>query len=249
MIAKTIQQDLQGRSFEEVAISRIREYEPPEGYYLAFSGGKDSVVIYDLAVRAGVKFDAHFSRTTVDPPEVLDFIKENYPDVIWEKPKMSMFQLIRKKGVPTRFRRWCCSELKEIGGKNRVIITGIRWQESFRRKKRQVWEKGIRTRSKWFLHPIIDWTDLDVWGYIRSRKIPYCPLYDKGANRVGCIMCPMQSSRGMKEDAKRYPKFYKAYLRAIQGALDNGKKIEGCETAEDVMYWWMNNGETRSNEV
>lgn len=148
MIAKTIQQDLYGKSFEEVAISRIKQYEPPEGYHLAFSGGKDSIVIYNLAVQAGVKFDAHFSMTTVDPPEVRQFIKENYPTVIWEKPKMSMFQLIRKERcLPTRVRRFCCRALKEIGGNGRTIITGIRWQESFRRKKKKCVGKINKTQK------------------------------------------------------------------------------------------------------
>ena len=64
----------------EVAVMRLQEFEPPEGYYLAFSGGKDSIVIYDLAVRAGVKFDAHYSLTTVDPPELVHFIKAEFPD-------------------------------------------------------------------------------------------------------------------------------------------------------------------------
>jgi phosphoadenosine phosphosulfate reductase len=241
MIAKTIQQDLYGQSFEDVAISRIKEYEPPEGYYLAFSGGKDSIVIYDLAVRAGVKFDAHFSRTTVDPPEVLKFIKKYYPDVIWEKPKNSMFQIIRKeKTVPTRRMRFCCRQLKEIGGNERLIITGIRWEESFKRKKRQPFEKSYKRKDTYFLHPIIDWSTQDVWAYIRKYNLPYCSLYDEGQDRVGCIMCPLKSSRARRLDAEKYPKYYRAYLRAIQSVLDSGKKFRCGDTAEEVMDWWIN---------
>jgi len=63
--SSSFQYDLFGKSFEDVAISIIQQYEPPGGYYLAFSGGKDSVVIYDLAQRAGVKFTSYFSMTTV----------------------------------------------------------------------------------------------------------------------------------------------------------------------------------------
>jgi len=56
----------------------LREYEPTEGYYLAFSGGKDSIVCYDLLLKSGCKFDAHYSVTTIDPPELMRYMKEHY---------------------------------------------------------------------------------------------------------------------------------------------------------------------------
>jgi len=78
------------------AIDRLKAFEPEEGYYLAFSGGKDSVVIKALADMAGVKYDAHYSLTTVDPPELVRFIKEKHPEVEIVKPKLSMWKLIEK---------------------------------------------------------------------------------------------------------------------------------------------------------
>jgi phosphoadenosine phosphosulfate reductase len=245
MIAKTIQQDLYGKSFEEVAISKIIQYEPPEGYYLAFSGGKDSIVIYDLAVRAGVKFDAHFTFTTLDPPEVLQFIRQNYPDVVWERPKKSMFQLIVKKGFPpTRNKRYCCGEIKEIHGKNRVVMTGLRKKESINRRDRTLFEQSTRNRKTWYLNPIIEWSDNDVWTYIRSHNLKYPCLYDEGYERIGCIMCPLQSIDGRKRDAMRYPRFYRAYLRAFKKMLENRPDHSTLNkewiTAQDVMDWWIN---------
>ena len=63
----------------EIAIKWLKAFEPQEGYYVAFSGGKDSQCVYHLCKMAGVKFDAHYNVTSVDPPELVRFIKKNYP--------------------------------------------------------------------------------------------------------------------------------------------------------------------------
>ena len=142
---------------ELVAIERIKQYEPEEGYYVAFSGGKDSIVAYDLVKRAGVKHDVHFSVTTVDPPELVRFIKDNHPEVEINKPPKSMWRLIEENGMPPiRQMRYCCKILKEGGGERRHVITGVRWQESIRRRRRQMTERCAIHKGKFYLHPIID---------------------------------------------------------------------------------------------
>lgn len=109
----------------------------PDGFYLAFSGGKDSQALYHIAKMAGVKFRAHMALTSVDPPEVIRFVKTYYPDVILHKPKDSIYNIaLRKHILPTRMIRWCCAELKEEGGAGTVCLTGIRKAESTRRAKR-----------------------------------------------------------------------------------------------------------------
>ena len=136
------QLDFNGLDKVEKAIKRLQLYEPPEGYYLCFSGGKDSVVIKALADMAGVKYDAHYSISSVDPPELVRFIKDKHPDVIFERPRdkdgnpVTMWTLIAKNTMPpTRIVRYCCEDLKEHGGKGRLKVTGVRWDESTRRKK------------------------------------------------------------------------------------------------------------------
>ena len=128
----------------EAAIFRLKAFEPPEGYYVAFSGGKDSQCIYHLCEMAGVKFDAHYHVTSVDPPEVVRFIKENYPDVKLERnydkngKPITMWSLIPEHSIPpTRLVRYCCEKLKESGGKYRYTVTGVRWDESSNRKINQ----------------------------------------------------------------------------------------------------------------
>ena len=135
-----IDYDLFGAKIDKVqrSIDRIRTFCPPEGYYVAFSGGKDSVVIKALCDIAGVPYDGHYNATTVDPPELVRFIREKHPDVEIVKPALSMRQLIIKNQYPpTRMQRYCCKALKETSGIGRVTLTGVRWAESRRRKKVQ----------------------------------------------------------------------------------------------------------------
>lgn len=137
----------------ELAIRRLKAFEPPDGYYVAFSGGKDSQCVYHLCKMAGVKFDAHYARTSVDPPELVYFIREHYPDVeemcqhyddgkpehyyTDGRPKpITMWSLIADHTIPpTRKARYCCASLKEPGGAGRVVVTGVRWAESSNRAK------------------------------------------------------------------------------------------------------------------
>lgn len=130
----------------KTSIERLKAFEPRngEGYYLAFSGGKDSVVCKALMDMAGVKYDATYRVTSVDPPELVRFIMEKHPDVKREIPHypdgkpITMWNLIPKKLMPpTRLVRYCCAELKESGGDGRKVVTGVRWAESRNREENQ----------------------------------------------------------------------------------------------------------------
>lgn len=281
------------------SIERLKAFEPPEGYYLAFSGGKDSVTCKALLDMAGCKYDATYRVTSVDPPELVRFIKEKHPDVIREVPRyadgkpITMWNLIpRKLMPPTRIGRYCCQSLKESGGDGRMTVTGVRWAESVNRRRNQ----GIVTvigrsksvilqsddfertdkggvvltndnedsrrvveqcykRHKTTLNPIIDWSDTDVWTFIRANGIPYCKLYDEGFTRLGCIGCPMAGTRTRERDFTRWPKYKTAYLLAFEKMLEkrrerhekdptrpvwksNGQDVQNA-TPEDVFNWWM----------
>lgn len=129
---------------EKIALS----YDPDHGYYLAFSGGKDSQCLYHIAQLAGVRFQAHMNLTSVDPPEVIRFVKKNYPEVELIKPGKSIFQIaVEKQILPTKRVRWCCTEYKETAGAGKVTLIGIRKAESSRRAKRNEVEINNRKFS------------------------------------------------------------------------------------------------------
>ena len=129
---------------EKIALN----YDTEQGYYLAFSGGKDSQALYHMTQLAGVKFRGHMNLTSVDPPEVIRFVKRNYPEVELIKPKKSIFQIaIEKQILPTMRVRWCCAEYKETAGAGKVTLIGIRKAESSRRAKRNEVEINNRKFS------------------------------------------------------------------------------------------------------
>lgn len=247
--------DIMGEAHDRVqtAIDRLRNFEPPEGYYLAFSGGKDSQCIYHLAKQAGVKFDAHYNVTSVDPPELVRFIKQQYPDVHLDIPHdkngkpVTMWSLIASQAIPpTRMVRYCCAQLKETSGRGRLVVTGVRWSESARRAaNRHLIDSGKKEgqytnydnedtrkmveqcylKRRTTLNPIIDWGEEDVWEYLNDiAKVQHCELYDQGFTRLGCIGCPMKSPKAMLADFEHWPKYRENYLRAFVPMLENAKK-------------------------
>ncbi len=235
-----------GQTQAEKAIERILEFEQfavamnPAGYYVAFSGGKDSQVVLDLVRRSGVKYEAHMNLTTVDPPELLRFVRKEYPDVQLHKPAMSMFRLIEKNYMPPTFRmRYCCKILKEQGGVGRFVVTGVRWAESAKRKTRRMVEACYKDKTRRFLHAIIDWSETDVWDYIRGRGLKYCSLYDEGFDRIGCVGCPLASMRQRRAEFRRWPRFKRAYIRACDRAVAAMDGMQEWQTGQDMFDWWM----------
>lgn len=138
-----LSQSLRRKMLHSVELLRKAEklafaYDSDNGFYLAFSGGKDSQCLYHVAKFAGVKFKAHMNLTSVDPPEVIHFVKSQYSDVELIKPKKSIYQAAVDIGIlPTKRVRWCCKEFKESAGAGKVTLIGIRHAESSRRAARQ----------------------------------------------------------------------------------------------------------------
>jgi phosphoadenosine phosphosulfate reductase len=178
----------------DTAIARLCEFQPVHGYWVGISGGKDSTVIYDLVLRSGVRAEFHHSLTTLDAPETIWYIRKYHPLCQIDYPiKPLLRSMIDNHYIPpTRIIRWCCSEYKERGGDYRTVVTGVRSDEGYRRRKRNIVEhcRSRHSHNKTFVHPILDWSDADVWEYIKERRLPYNHIYSYGFKRVGCVLCP-----------------------------------------------------------
>lgn len=90
------------------------------------------------------------------------------------------------------------------------------------------------------INPIVDWTDADVWEFIKEYNVPYCCLYDEGFKRLGCIGCPMGSKQQREYEFERYPKYKNLYMIAFQKMIDNhGGALRKYNNAEEIMRGYI----------
>ena len=239
---------------------RVSPGRPP---ILAFSGGKDSQALYHLAEEAGAPFEAVMKATSIDPPEVIRFVRKHYPAVRIDAPRESFWALCERKGMlPTMRCRFCCAELKETDGAGRVTLTGVRRQESQRRADRQ--EVSVRRgkrfaqftmdqfsrvaetsaecmgggRERIVVNPILEWAEADVWRYLNDvAQVPHCPLYDRGRRRVGCLFCPMSSAASIVRDAREYPHQWERLKRTAARICVDHPFFKG--RPGEYLEWWI----------
>lgn len=178
--------------------------------------------------------------------------------------------------IPLRIMRVCCAELKERKMPDApYIVTGVRWAESAGRRAKSgiamVYTASDRTarpakggllttddassrrlfeqcamRGVRVLNPIIDWSDDDVWSYLRDRGIEGNPLYKEGWTRIGCVGCPLAGRRARELAFARYPKLYKAWHDAVAYVIAKRKEMgdpmclrgRPVESVADVLGEW-----------
>lgn len=248
---------------------------------LTDSGGKDSAVICRLSENAGIPFEIVHSHTTADAPPTVYHVRDrakmyeekgikytiSYPT--YKGQKISMWSLIpTQKMPPTRLARYCCTVLKEQTGRDRFIVTGVRWSESISRKNSRgalEVQHNIRAKSlilandndesrrlfetcqmkgKRICNPIIDWSERDVWDYLTEQKVKINPLYCEGWKRVGCVGCPM-AGKTRYAGFLAFPKYKDLYISAFDRMIkvrnDAGLQTE-WQNGTDVFHWWMEDG-------
>jgi len=194
-----IDYDLFGNKIDKVKIAceRLKSFEQlaaennPDGFYVADSGGKDSMCVTYLCYLAGVKFEIVHNHTTADHPKTVYHVRKLKK--WWEErgikytidcpthqgERTSMWKLIPKKGLPTRLQRWCCSVFKEHGGDGRYVVTGVRWAESIKRKNRGAFETiGRNKEDKILLNNDNDFKRKITEYCVQKGKIVINPIID-----------------------------------------------------------------------
>jgi phosphoadenosine phosphosulfate reductase len=198
---------------------------------ICYSCGKDSEVILELAKMAGIEYRAIYKITTIDPPGTIKHAIEKGVELI--RPKETFFQLIRRKGLPSRTVRFCCQELKEYKILDYAVV-GIRAEESAKRK--ELYQEPTQCRIyqnkdevEQYL-PILNWTNQDIADFIEERGIKCHPLYydENGrfdvTRRLGCMCCPLASKRKRIIEFQKHPVMVRQYIRNASFYFDNHYK-------------------------
>lgn len=248
---KGILEKLVQETIKKVYNTYIEYKDKVDVFYVAFSGGKDSVVTLDMVQRAlpHNEFEVVFGDTDMEFPTT-----QNLVDNIEEYCKSKLIKFYRAKadisssdswdlfGAPARKLRWCCmvhktapviNKLSNIHCTNNIhtmMITGVRGDESFARSNYDELSFGKKLNGQRSFHPILDWSSAEVFLYIYANDLLLNEAYKYGFNRVGCIMCPNSSEKHEFIKRKLFPEKVDFFCNKI--AENSSKNLSKSSSKE-----------------
>lgn len=196
-------------------------------FYVAFSGGKDSVVALDIVQRAlpHNAFMVLFGDTGMEFPDtyrviedVEKYCKSNEISFYRSCSNLSPIETWNKFGPPAQTMRWCCSVhktspqiilLRKIMNNPHfrgMAFTGVRGDESASRSEYKDVSLGEKVKGQYSCHPILEWGSAELFTYIYARDLIINEAYKKGNSRAGCLVCPLAASKNMYFKEQSYGK-------------------------------------------
>lgn len=231
------------------AIDLLRSVSADDNHPIevAYSCGKDSEVILQLAKESGIPFRAIFRNTTIDPKGTIAHARAKGVEI--RNPVTPFFKLIEKKGYPSRLIRYCCDELKEYKILDKCIM-GVRKAESKARNDRYLEPTQCRVYKNKndrveAIYPILSWTDEEVAEFIQDRHIKCHPIYYNAdgqflvKKRLGCIGCPLAYFKRRIEEFRQHPHILVLWLKSGQIYLNTHRHTKNglrYQTAYEMFF-------------
>ena len=225
-------------------------------FHIAFSGGKDSCVLLDLAksVLPLDSFVVVFGDTGMEFPDTYDVIDKVEAQCLDDGIKFyrasSHFSPTESWNLfapPSRVLRWCCSvhksapqtlKLREVTGKHNYTgldYVGVRAEESVTRSEYEYENYGKKQKGQYSHNSILEWTSAEVWLYIYTHDLIINNAYKKGNGRVGCIFCPMSS--GWSDYVRR-----QNFTTEIDGYINTICRMNNWDIGKKNLETYITNG-------
>ena len=206
-------------------------------FYVAFSGGKDSIVTLDIVQRAlpHNAFKVLFGDTGMEFPDTYktvdlteEWCKSLGIEFIRAKSEFSPEYTWRQFGPPATVTRWCCSvhktapqviALREYTGKNNftgMAFIGVRGSESLSRSEYDYVSLGEKHKGQYSCNPILEWNSAELFCYIYANDLILNEAYKKGNRRAGCLVCPRAAERNEYMSRECYPDSFDTYANIIR---------------------------------
>lgn len=206
-------------------------------FYVAFSGGKDSIVTLDLVQRTlpHNEFKVLFGDTGMEFPDTYDAVEaiekrctEDGIEFLRAKSELSPSYTWSKFGPPATVTRWCCSvhktapqilALRTYTGKPNftgMAFIGIRASESISRSEYDYVSLGEKHKGQYSCNPILEWNSAELYLYIFTENLAINEAYKKGHRRAGCLVCPRAAERNDWMSRVWYPNEVNSLVSVIK---------------------------------
>lgn len=227
-------------------------------FYVAFSGGKDSVVALDLVQRALPHncFKVLFGDTGMEFPDTYEAIEkikqicaEEKIEFLQAKSKLKPENTWQIFGPPAVTIRWCCSVhkttpqimlLREVLQKpdfTGMAFTGVRGDESLSRSEYDAISYGGKHSGQYSCHPILEWNTAELFLYIYENDLTFNNAYKKGNTRAGCLVCPMSQGKHDYMKYKNYPDNTNLFINKITTTSGKNFSKENYDRFLEQGYW------------